>query len=115
MEKKDYIGLDLAKKLHESGFEAESKMYWGYVMRGSENDGFYLMNEGESAIGGFKAYSYYQILTTLAKKLFKQEYDYECAGEYNSAKVLDMLQERKTQEEIDKYIWDNLDEKWKNN
>ncbi len=132
MNKKDYIGLDLAKKLKDSGFEYyTNKVVKKLDDKEDDVENYSIMKqspliteireEKAKSLGMEKQYypvfSYYQILTTLAKELFGDRglTSYETPSNSVISWIVYMLQEQKPQEEIDKYIWDNLDDRWLNN
>jgi len=76
------------KQLQEWGCDVPSKKYWGYVMKGSENDGYCLMDEDMEAIHGFPAYHILEdICCTHALEFFGDERAYRMKGERNSGMV----------------------------
>ena len=135
MNKKDYIGIDLANHLHEKGFKKESEYVFDVVDFDTENERveFVVSELVDDKHKFYPAYSYYQILTSLAKELFGEERVISCCEanerawkelslrggywEYKSSKIayiiLEMLQQNKPQEDIDFYIKSNLIDKWK--
>jgi len=145
MNKKDYIGYDLAKHLQKKGFRAENE-YFCYTIscpsaRASSKINYAHKDEELGLLPVntiYPIYSYYQIITELAEELFgKKEINWgdkaniahktlECYTEfgaeigfnekacfYHSTEILRMLQQNKPRKEIDKYILNNLTDKYK--
>ncbi len=136
MKKQDYISLDLAKHLHDVGFEEESECKQvPPCPKCGLDDSNIGGNILESTRGTryckkceiwlpeyYNYYSYYQIITELAEKLFgKEEENRNYVDKWQEQiiykrythTILSMLQQKEPQEEIDKYIKNNLIDKWK--
>ena len=131
MNKKDYIGYDLAKHLQKKGFKGESEYYFFAI---TDNEDNFIKHKifkwlTKDKCPNIPTYSYYQIITELAEELFgeaslvevvctclycKNDTDIEDKAYIVFSKIiLEMLQSGKPQKEIDKYILNNLTDKYK--
>jgi len=126
---KQYTSLELSRKLKEGGCELESEMYWNEYHKRSEGDKIFseLITKkmhNEMFYNENDIYSYdiaNDILIRYAKDFFGDKignvnFGNDSIGDmiiefkashYIPLKILEMLQQGKPQEDIEKYILDN--------
>jgi hypothetical protein len=128
-----YIGLKLAKHLHEVGFKGENEYFLVDNSEhikgiGTKKEELLLTKEffRDITTDFYHTYTYYQIMVDYAKELFGEDEKVVVVEETSfgfhsmdkkyipgkTAYILDMLQQNKPQEEIDEYIISNLADKW---
>ena len=117
-----YTSKEFSKQLKEAGCEFKSEMYWNRYINGE----IVLLNYN-NIDNNEEAYPSYDILNDICIKYAKEFFGEEIMHDINTKtnekgefarldlsfwvyyprKILDMLQQNKPQEEIEKYIWDN--------
>lgn len=94
---KDHISLETAKLLKDCGVKSE--YIFGYSMKGTENDGYYLKKRTEKYLFTFyyPAFTWNEILWEYPKEFFgrfeKSNFCNECDNDFLTSDILQLLQE----------------------
>jgi len=111
--KENYIGKELAQHLHEKGFEGE----WELVYEDGKLKAYRNTTLPDNEL--YSAYTYYQIIVDYSEELFGKPYikkghrSYFHPQRYYVAEIIEMLQNKEPQKNIDDYIKDNLVKKYR--